>query len=173
MIGQYYTMSPQSDNNIYIVSKTGLGISTVDNSKDYDTVPIISLNSKAIVIHGDGSQESPYEIRTDSNDVVKDCATNVYKKGTILNKMLSSDCAYSANKKSKNVARLDGINFNDIKNIWNKYYHNELKHKRNTYGTGLGLSIVKTILESHGYKYGVNSSKGNGTMFYFEINRKN
>ena len=113
MIGQYYTMSPQSDNNIYIVSKTGLGISTVDNSKDYDTVPIISLNSKAIVIHGDGSQESPYEIRTDSNDVVKDCATNVYKKGTILNKMLSSDCAYSANKKSKNVARLDGINFND------------------------------------------------------------
>lgn len=113
MIGQYYTMSPQSDNNIYIVSETGLGISTVDNSKDYDTVPIISLNSKAIVIHGDGSQESPYEIRTDSNDVVKDCATNVYKKGTILNKMLSSDCAYSANKKSKNVARLDGINFND------------------------------------------------------------
>ena len=67
----------------------------------------------------------------------------------------------------------NGINDKDIKNIWNKYYHNELKHKRNTYGTGLGLSIVKTILESHGYKYGVNSSKGNGTMFYFEINRKN
>lgn len=113
MIGQYYTMSPQSNDNIYIVSKAGLATSTVDNSEDYNTVPIISLNSKAIVIHGDGSQESPYEIRTDSNDVVKDCATNVYKKGTILNKILSSDCAYSANKKSKNVARLDGINFND------------------------------------------------------------
>lgn len=113
MIGQYYTMSPQSNDNIYIVSKAGLATSSVDNSEDYNTVPIISLNSKAIVIHGDGSQESPYEIRTDSNDVVKDCATNVYKKGTILNKMLSSDCAYSANKKSKNVARLDGINFND------------------------------------------------------------
>lgn len=67
----------------------------------------------------------------------------------------------------------NGISDKDIKNIWNKYYHNELKHKRNAYGTGLGLSIVKTILESHGYKYGVNSSKGNGTMFYFEINRKN
>ncbi len=113
MIGQYYTMSPQSNDNIYIVSKAGLATSTVDNSEDYNTVPIISLNSKAIVIHGDGSQESPYEIRTDSNDVVKDCATNVYKKGTILNKMLSSDCAYSANKKSKNVARPAGINFND------------------------------------------------------------
>ena len=87
MIGQYYTMSPQSDDNIYTVSETGLRTSTVyySNSKDYATVPIISLNSKAIVIHGDGSQESPYEIKTDTNDVVKDCATNVYKKGTILN----------------------------------------------------------------------------------------
>lgn len=115
MIGQYYTMSPQSDDNIYTVSETGLRTSTVyySNSKDYATVPIISLNSKAIVIHGDGSQESPYEIKTDTNDVVKDCATNVYKKGTILNKMLSSDCAYSANKKSKNVARPAGINFSD------------------------------------------------------------
>ena len=72
----------------------------------------------------------------------------------------------------KNHMPIDMVEI-DIKNIWNKYYHNELKHKRNTYGTGLGLSIVKTILESHGYKYGVNSSKGNGTMFYFEINRKN
>lgn len=82
-------------------------------------------------------------------------------------------------KEEKKFVRIEvidtgkGISDKDIKNIWNKYYHNELKHKRNAYGTGLGLSIVKTILESHGYKYGVNSSKGNGTMFYFEINRKN
>ena len=81
-------------------------------------------------------------------------------------------------KEEKKYVRIEiidtgkGIDERDIKYIWNKYYHNELKHKRNAYGTGLGLSIVKTILETHGYKYGVNSSKGNGTMFYFEINRK-
>ena len=82
-------------------------------------------------------------------------------------------------KEEKKYVRIEiidtgkGIDEKDIKYIWNKYYHSELKHKRNAYGTGLGLSIVKTILETHGYKYGVNSSKGNGTMFYFEINRKN
>ncbi len=62
-----------------------------------------------------------------------------------------------------------GIDKEEINEIWDKYYHNEKKHKRNAFGTGLGLSIVKTILETHGYKYGVESKKGKGTMFYFEI----
>ena len=76
-------------------------------------------------------------------------------------------------KKKVTVEILDtgkGIDSKDIKYIWNKYYHNEKKHKRNMYGTGLGLSIVKTILDSHNYKYGVKSEKGKGTKFYFEIN---
>ena len=62
-----------------------------------------------------------------------------------------------------------GIDENDIKYIWNRYYYNEKKHKRNAIGTGLGLSIVKTILESHNYKYGVSSIKGKGSTFFFEI----
>lgn len=66
-----------------------------------------------------------------------------------------------------------GIDKEEIKYIWNKYYHNEKKHKRNAFGTGLGLSIVKTILESHNYKYGVKSIKNKGTTFYFEIDKKN
>ncbi len=66
-----------------------------------------------------------------------------------------------------------GIDKEEIKYIWNKYYHNEKKHKRNAFGTGLGLSIVKTILESHNYKYGVKSVKNKGTTFYFEIVKKN
>ncbi|MBQ6285253.1 MAG: HAMP domain-containing histidine kinase [Bacilli bacterium] len=66
-----------------------------------------------------------------------------------------------------------GIDQKDIKYIWNKYYHNEKNHKRSTIGTGLGLSIVKSILESHKYKYGVKSVKGKGSIFFFEINNKN
>ena len=53
-----------------------------------------------------------------------------------------------------------GIPKKEIEHIWDKYYHNEKNHKRNAFGTGLGLSIVKTILESHNYKYGVKSKKG-------------
>ena len=55
--------------------------------------------------------------------------------------------------------------------IWNKYYHNEKKHKRNAYGTGLGLSIVKTILDTHGFEYGVKSTLNKGTTFYFIISK--
>ncbi len=64
-----------------------------------------------------------------------------------------------------------GLEKEEINEIWNKYYHNDKKHKRNAFGTGLGLSIVKTILETHKYKYGVESTKGKGTTFYFEINK--
>lgn len=65
-----------------------------------------------------------------------------------------------------------GIKEEDIKYIWDKYYKNKKKHKRNLIGTGLGLSIVKEILESHNYNYGVKSIPDKGTTFYFYINEK-
>ncbi|MBE6594104.1 MAG: hypothetical protein E7642_08990, partial [Ruminococcaceae bacterium] len=42
-------------------------------------------------------------------------------------------------------------------------------HKRAAVGTGLGLSIVKGILEVHNATYGVTSSLGNGSTFWFEL----
>lgn len=78
---------------------------------------------------------------------------------------------------SKNSVRIEitdtgkGIEKDKIKDIWNRYYHNEKKHKRNAVGTGLGLSIVKNILEKHEFKYGVDSKIGKGTTFYFIINK--
>ncbi len=65
-----------------------------------------------------------------------------------------------------------GIKKEDIKHIWDKYYHSDKKHKRNNYGTGLGLSIVKNILQTHNFKYGVTSSN-KGSTFYFEILKDN
>ena len=64
-----------------------------------------------------------------------------------------------------------GINKEDIKYIWNRYYKNEKNHKRNVVGTGLGLSIVKSILEEHNFNYGVESKIDKGTTFYFEIDK--
>ena len=62
-----------------------------------------------------------------------------------------------------------GIKEEYLPHIWEKYYHSKKKHKRNVIGTGIGLSIVKTILESHKFKYGVISKLNKGTTFYFEI----
>lgn len=64
-----------------------------------------------------------------------------------------------------------GIDEKDIKYIWDKYYKVDKKYKRVTYGTGLGLSIVKNILELHGFNYGIDSKKDNGTKFYFNIKK--
>ena len=65
-----------------------------------------------------------------------------------------------------------GIKKEDIPYIWDKYYKNKKKHKRNLIGTGLGLSIVKKILEEHNYPYGVKTKEKKGTTFYFEIPKK-
>jgi len=65
-----------------------------------------------------------------------------------------------------------GIKEEDLPYIWNKYYKNEKKHKRNLIGTGLGLSIVKKILDQHHFGYGVSSTPGKGSTFFFLIPEK-
>ena len=64
-----------------------------------------------------------------------------------------------------------GIKKEEIPYIWDKYYHSNKKHKRNLVGTGLGLSIVKSVLDNHNFNYGVKSTIGKGTTFYFEIKK--
>ena len=59
-----------------------------------------------------------------------------------------------------------GIKQEEIAGIWERYYRSAETHKRPVRGTGLGLSIVKTILERHGLRYGVESELGKGSTFY-------
>ncbi len=65
----------------------------------------------------------------------------------------------------------NGIKEEDIPYIWDKYYHNSKKHKRNKVGTGIGLSIVKSVLEKHDVEYGVTSNH-NGSIFYFYLKKE-
>lgn len=62
-----------------------------------------------------------------------------------------------------------GISKEELPYIWDRYYRVDKTHKRAQMGTGLGLSIVKTILESHGAVYGVDSTVGKGSTFWFEL----
>lgn len=62
-----------------------------------------------------------------------------------------------------------GIKKEELNNIWDKYYKIDKTHSRVQVGSGIGLSIVKSILENHNFKYGVESKINNGTTFYFEI----
>lgn len=64
----------------------------------------------------------------------------------------------------------NGIEEDKINLIFDKYYRSE-NHRREVVGTGLGLSIVKAILKLHGFDYGVNSTLGKGSVFWFRINQ--
>lgn len=63
----------------------------------------------------------------------------------------------------------EGISEEMLPLIWDRYYKVDKAHKRAAIGTGLGLSIVKTILDMHGAKYGVESTLGKGSTFWFEL----
>ncbi len=59
-----------------------------------------------------------------------------------------------------------GIKKEELPDIWDRYYRSQDTHKRPVQGTGLGLSIVKTVLEKHGFTFGVESEIGQGSTFY-------
>jgi signal transduction histidine kinase len=59
-----------------------------------------------------------------------------------------------------------GIKPEEMYTVWERYYRSSEMHKRPVQGTGLGLSIVKTILEKHGFEYGIESELGKGSIFY-------
>lgn len=63
----------------------------------------------------------------------------------------------------------DGIDEEKLPLIWDRYYKVDKQHRRAAVGSGLGLSIVKTILEKHNALYGVQSAKGQGSIFWFEF----
>lgn len=63
----------------------------------------------------------------------------------------------------------EGIPKEKLPFIWDRYYKVSKAHKRAAIGTGLGLSIVKTVLEQHNAKFGVKSTVGQGSIFWFEL----
>lgn len=65
-----------------------------------------------------------------------------------------------------------GIPKEKLETIWERYYKAKETHKRAVIGTGLGLSIVKGILQEHHADFGVNSTPGKGSTFWFELKRQ-
>ena len=63
----------------------------------------------------------------------------------------------------------EGIEPEQMPLIWDRYYKVDKVHRRAMIGTGLGLSIVKGILETHEAAYGIDSTIGKGSTFWFEL----
>ena len=62
-----------------------------------------------------------------------------------------------------------GIPAEDLDHVWERYYRTSSNTARSTEGTGLGLSICKEILTQHKADFGVDSTEGKGTRFWFKL----
>lgn len=105
------------------------------------------------------------------------------KISQVIYNFINNACSYSGddkniivkqelNDKDLIISVIDhgiGIAEDELDVIWNRYYRVDKTHKRSEQGSGLGLSIVKEILEYHGFEYGVESKKGEGSRFYFIV----
>ncbi len=60
-----------------------------------------------------------------------------------------------------------GISKEDINFIFDRYYR--VRANKGISGSGLGLAIVKSALVRHGYNFGVDSSLGKGSTFWFTV----
>ena len=58
-----------------------------------------------------------------------------------------------------------GISAEDLPYIFDRYYRS--RSNAGKQGTGLGLSITKAIFQQHGFRFGVHSTVGKGTVFWF------
>ena len=62
-----------------------------------------------------------------------------------------------------------GIPSEHLDRVFERFYRVDMARSRKVGGTGLGLAIVRQIMEAHGEKIHVESTKGRGTRFWFEL----
>ncbi|MEG0751020.1 MAG: HAMP domain-containing sensor histidine kinase [Oscillospiraceae bacterium] len=103
--------------------------------------------------------------------------------GRVIYNLIANSINYTGNDKAVRVRQLregtfarievidsgDGIAEEDLSHIFERYYRSTAAHVRPAVGTGLGLSIVKSALDAHGAPFGVTTSKGHGSVFWFNL----
>ncbi|PGB79751.1 two-component sensor histidine kinase [Bacillus wiedmannii] len=125
------------------------------------------------------------EINLQVNYNVSDAVVyaDVNKMKMVFQNLISNAIKYTANQnikitledRHKNIyfQIQNGMNaeqMKDIDKIWEPFYVLESSRSKDHSGTGLGLAIVKSILERHGFNYGVSTLEGE---IRFYINMKN
>ncbi len=127
------------------------------------------------------SKEIDLQVNYNVGDAV--VYADVNKMKMVFQNLISNAIKYTANQNIKITLenRNENIYFQiqngmnaeqmkDIDKIWEPFYVLESSRSKDHSGTGLGLAIVKSILERHGFDYGVSTIDGE---IRFYINMEN
>lgn len=131
----------------------------------------IELESKEIDLH----------VNYHAGDAV--VYADVNKMRMVFQNLISNAIKYTANQHIKITLeeRNDSVYFQiqngmnvehikDIDKLWEPFYVLETSRSKEHSGTGLGLAIVKSILERHGFDYGVSTIEGE-IRFYINMEK--
>lgn len=165
-------------NDMLDLSKLQSGVSEVKKEPFDVTQNIMAVLKRFSKL----TEQDGYSIRFEYRDNVIVCADE-YKIYQVIYNLIINAINYAGEDKEVivrqivhgNVVRLEiedhgsGIAKAELENIWDRYYKIDKNHKRAIQGTGLGLSIVQNILKLHEAKYGVHSTLGKGSVFWFEL----
>ena len=165
-------------NDLLDISKIQAGVTGLE-TKEFDITEsikaIIERHSKLLEPYG-------YNIyfKYNENIIVDADEFKIYQ---VVYNLIANAVNYSYDNKTITVSQIKhrdnvrievedhgpGIPKDKLDSVWDRYYKIDKNHNRAIIGSGLGLSIVKNILEMHGAKYGVDSTEGVGSTFWFEL----
>lgn len=129
------------------------------------------------------SEQKQFEFKLELKDEVM-VSADMLKIEQVIYNLINNAINYSGESKVIEICQInleksvrieirdhgDGIDSELLPLIFDRYYRAE-KTRRDVIGTGLGLSIVKAVLRQHNFPFGVQSVKGEGSTFWFEIFR--
>ncbi|MDR0167641.1 sensor histidine kinase [Bacillus paranthracis] len=145
--------------------------------------PIEPLVRSIIDKHKIELESKEIQLQTNSNIKNQVIYADLNKMGMVFQNLISNAIKYTTNQNIKIILEdrnksvyfqiENGINaeqIQDIEKIWEPFYVLDSSRSKEKSGTGLGLAIVKSILERHGFDYGVSSTDGE-IQFYINMKK--
>lgn len=116
-------------------------------------------------------ENAPLEVYADRNRI-RQVLTNLIDNAIAYTDEGSVRCRMRRHMDKARIEVVDtgrGIGQEHLDRIFERFYRVDTARSRKMGGTGLGLAITRQILEAHGTEPHVESTKGRGSRFWFEL----